>query len=75
MGYQVNVMEYTHTHVGVYTRVFDNFISYEKAKDPLGLGHPWTIALAPYNAKNIQQSPYIEFETEQDYLLFALKFG
>ena len=31
--------------------------------------------LAPYNCKDVDKSPCLEFDTEQDYLMFLLKFS
>ena len=36
--------------------------------------HDIDFYLKPYRARNIKNEPYIEFETEQDYLMFVLRW-
>jgi len=51
---------------------FENFFinsGYKESDEPLDY------FLEPYNARNVFAEPYIEFESEQDYLMFKLRWA
>ena len=46
---------------------FNNFVDIYKVY--------WPAEILKYNGRNIDESDYLEFDTEADYLVFKLKFG
>lgn len=46
---------------------FNNFVDMYKAW--------WPAEILKYNGRNIDETDYLEFDTEEDYLVFKLKFG
>jgi hypothetical protein len=40
-----------------------------------GLSGPWIKELRQHNCRNVSGTDYIEFESEEDYIIFKLRFS
>lgn len=62
-------------HSGDYVPWFTNFINKCGFMDHGQDRHDIDFYLKPHRARNVRNEPYIEFETEQDYTVFVLRWS
>ena len=60
-------------HYNDYLPWFENFINESGFYD--SDEHDIDVYLKPYRTRNVKNEPYIEFETEQDYTAFVLRWA